>query len=67
MRSPFEETVRGTIIGEITWPYEFWTVDGQHLIAKRGFENDREAIAWFKTNHPKEFAQGADMRCFDQD
>ena len=67
MRSPFEETVRGIIIGQITWPYEFWTTDGQHLIAKRHFENDREAVAWFKKHHGADYPQGADMRCFDQD
>lgn len=68
-----EEVVRGIIIGEMTWPYEFWTEPGKrtsdplpHLIAKRHFENDREAVAWFKEHYPAEYKQGAEMRCFDQ-
>jgi len=64
------EFVRGIIIGDITFPYEFWTEpdeDGyQHLVAKRGFANDDEAIAWVQAKYPKEYAVGLEMRVFEQ-
>jgi len=62
-QSPFDEDVRGFIIGEVTFPYEFW--QGKERICRGSFENDEEAIAWFKENYPKEFKQGAEMRVFD--
>jgi len=71
----FEESVRGTVIGPMTWPYEFWTLgsnnpewDGNYprCIVKRHFENDREAEEWFKAHYPDDYAQGVEMRCFDK-
>lgn len=68
-----EETVRGIIIGQMTWRYEFWTVPPEfnsdlfpELVARHEFENDREAIAWFKKNYPDHYAKGVEMRCYDQ-
>ena len=29
------------------------------------FDNDQEAIQWFKEHYPAEFAQGAEMRVYD--
>lgn len=69
----YEETVRGTIIGAMTWRYEFWTEpskwisDKPERIARGNFENDREAEAWFKKHHSEHYAKGVEMRCFDQD
>ena len=36
--------------------------------ARRGSTDasDAEAVDWFKTTHPAEFARGAEMRVFDQ-
>ena len=68
--SPFEEDVRGVIIGGDTSPYEFWTegptfyCDHAHRIAKGHFGSDAEALAWFKANYPDYYAQGAEMRVF---
>ena len=77
-RSIFDESVNGTVIGAITWPYEFWIEEPrEEYQTKRGtpgrrvdkglFTNDDQAIAWFKENYPKEFKYGVEMRCFDQD
>jgi hypothetical protein len=62
----YEEEVNGIVIGAYCWPYEFWSKDGQHRIAHNGFENDEQAIAWFKENFPAEFSAGVEMRVFDQ-
>ena len=77
-RSIFDESVNGTVIGAITWPYEFWINEPcewlrtkrevpLRRVAKGHFTNDDQAIAWFKENYPKEFKYGVEMRCFDQD
>lgn len=64
--------VRGTIIGPITVPYEFWIVDeiaGQPFDRRldRGFfEDDDQAEAWVKEHYPAEYAKGIEMRVFDQ-
>jgi hypothetical protein len=60
MNGAFDECVRGTIIGTITTRYQFWR-DGRKL-CETDAEKDDEAIAWFKENHPEQFAQGAEMR-----
>jgi hypothetical protein len=59
------DSVRGMIIGEVTWPYEFWK-DG-HKIAWDFFNNDDEAKAWFKEHYPEFWRQGVEMRVFDQE
>ncbi|MHC1733424.1 MAG: hypothetical protein AB9888_15505 [Bacteroidales bacterium] len=58
MNNPYKFTdeVSGTIIGQVTFPYEFWTKNepyGNHVIDKGIFENDEEAIAWFKEKYPE--------------
>lgn len=72
--SPFDEYVNGTIIGGTEVPYEFWIDeprpecvdrDGKRRVAKGNFETDSEAVAWFRENHPVEFAHGVEMRCWD--
>ena len=51
--NPFEEDVRGTIIGDVTNPYQFWawreygwTLRYYECIAHGSFRNDDEAEAW---------------------
>jgi hypothetical protein len=66
----YEESVRGIIIGEMKYPYEFWTLDDPSARIHHGslfFENDAQAIEWFKTNYPGHFAAGAEMRVFDRE
>lgn len=68
-----EEVVRGTIIGDITYPYEFWIEEEvsyqskpvSRRIAKSFFRNDTEAVEWFKENYPNEFKHGVEMRAYD--
>ncbi len=62
------EEVRGTIVGEQTYPYEFWTAKGRVRRLGGGFfANDEEAQLWAKAHYPTEYAQGIEMRCFDRD
>lgn len=69
-----EEEVNGTIIGDITYPYEFWVKEEvtyqfepvSRRVDKGSFKNDEEAITWFKANYPKESANGFEIRVFDQ-
>ena len=71
-----EESVNGIIIGDVTFPYQFWITEKLHpdlpdrytvtrKVADRFFSNDTQAIEWFKENHPAEFAHGAEMRVFE--
>jgi len=64
----------GIIIGGDWRPYEFWideprkeyqTRNGKRRVAKGEFDNDEQAIAWFKENYPAEFKQGVEMRVWD--
>ena len=71
--NPFEEHVRGTIIGDVTFPYQFWawreygwTLRYYECIARGSFRNDDEAEAWVKEHYPDDYANGIEMRCFDQ-
>jgi len=66
IRPWYEEEVNGTVIGGFDVPYEFWTRDGMHRLAKGHFETDAEAVAWFQEKYPAEFKAGAEMRVFDQ-
>ena len=61
-RSLFTEEVRGTVIGPVTSPYEFWA--GSKKIDAGFFESDEAAIAWFKAKHPEAFAAGVEMRAY---
>jgi len=54
-----EEEVDGVIIGSITFPYEFWIDEpcpeyadrnGKRRVTKGNFENDEQAVGWFKTS-----------------
>lgn len=65
MRSLFDEVVTGTIVGPVTFPYEFWVRDGSARIDRGHFESDDEAIEWFRVNYPEAFKRGADMRVFE--
>jgi len=64
-----EESVRGIIIGDVTFPYQFWTEPDefgfQQPVAKGFFVNDEEAIAWIKAKYPDAFAAGLEMRVFE--
>ena len=61
------EIVRGTIIGEVTTKkvYAFFTHKGEPITGTRWFENDEEAIAWFKEHWPSRYKTGAEMRVWD--
>ena len=58
-------------IGQTTFPLGH-RLSNHVASAKRGkssnglFASDAEAVDWFKTTHPAEFAIGAEMRVFDQ-
>lgn len=61
-----DEEVNGIIIGDVTFPYEFWSYgEFRECVGKTFARNDDEAIAWFKATYPAEFAAGAEMRVFD--
>ncbi len=71
-----DESVRGTIIGDVTFPYQFWITEKLHpslpdrytvtrKVADRFFVNDKQAVEWFKENYPNEYKHGVEMRCFD--
>jgi hypothetical protein len=53
------------VIGAITWPYEFWTLDGQ-LIDRGHFESDAEAECWVKEKYPQHYKNKIEVRVFDQ-
>lgn len=63
-----EEEVNGIIIGGDGYTYEFWTLNeefGDHRIARDHFENDIEAMKWFKEKYPDWYAKGVEMRVYD--
>lgn len=67
VQSGLEEDVSGTIIGDVTFPYQFWTVNepfGQTCIDKSYFTDDDAAIAWFKERYPEWFKKGVEMRVY---
>lgn len=70
----FTESVNGIVIGAMLVPYEFWideprreyvTRNGKRRVARGGFENDQQAVEWFKENYPDEYKQGVEMRVWD--
>jgi len=76
IRTYWDDDVDGIIIGQMLVPYEFWIDEprpgyadknGKRRVAKSSFENDEQAVAWFKENYPAEFKQGVEMRCWDKD
>jgi hypothetical protein len=58
------EVVRGTVIGQSTFPYSFFTLRGKRITDIEWFKDDAEAIEWFRVTYPKEFKAGAEMRCY---
>lgn len=68
----YTDDVRGFVIGDVTFPYEFWLHEnlcGQKVsrrIAHSHFVNDEEAKEWFRENYPAEYAHGVEMRVFDR-
>ena len=70
-----DEVVNATIIGDFAgWPYQFWTTKvgpyplclPVHKFAEKWFLNDDDAEQWVKEHYPKHYAEGIEMRCFDQ-
>ncbi len=75
MLQGFEEEVSGGVIGPIAFPHEFWIDEprpeyadraGKRRVAKGNFENDEQAVEWFKMNYPDEYKHGVEMRIWDQ-
>lgn len=67
----YTDDVNGTVIGGFSHPYEFWIDEPYPLCCKRKvasnwFEDDEEAIAWFKENYPDEYKRGVEMRVWDK-
>ena len=74
IKTYWDDDVDGIVIGQMLVPYEFWIdeprpeyVDrnGKRRVAKMSFENDEQAIAWFKKSYPAEFMHGVEMRVWD--
>ena len=67
-----DEEVNGFIVGGMTNTYQFWhdvrlgdgSVINEPITGKREFENDAEAIEWFRQKYPAEYAAGAEMRVY---
>ncbi len=73
MSTDYTDDVSGIVIGDVTVPYEFWQDEEitpgyspPRCVARGHFASDAEAVDWFKTVYPAEFARGAEMRVFDQ-
>ena len=72
MTQYWTDDVSGIVIGEQLRPYHFYTLPKQSLdgsisvIAKNWFENDAQAIEWFRNKYPDQYKAGAEMRCYDQ-
>jgi hypothetical protein len=69
-----EEEVNGIIIGGNTNTYQFWhkvrrlsdnAVIDEPITSKQQFDNDDQAITWFRANYPTEYAAGAEMRVYE--
>lgn len=70
MQSGLYEEVSGVIIGDVTFPYEFWTTGeeyGNIRIDKNFFPNDETAIEWFKDKYPDHYKRGVEMRVYDRE
>ena len=77
IKTYWDDDVDGIVIGDVTFPYEFWIKEPrpewQHKrgvplrkVAGRSFKNDADAVEWFRENYPAEFKQGVEMRCWDK-
>lgn len=69
----YTDDVGGFIVGGDEHPYEFWRHgeyplrhDQNVKITGGWFANDTEAIEWFRKQYPAEFAEGCEMRVWDQ-
>jgi len=61
------DDVRGQIIGEILYRYEFWTEGNMpRKICHSHFANDEEAVKWFKEAYSDQYLGGVEMRCYDK-
>lgn len=64
------EIVNGTVIGQKTFPYQFWTTrdNPKKILPERAghlwFQSDKEAIDWLKREHPDWYATGVEMRAY---
>lgn len=70
-----DEDVRGVIIGAMKTPYRFFRkvkrlsdnqIVDEPITGMMYFENDDEAEAWIKENHPGFYALGVEIRIYDQ-
>ena len=65
------EVVRGIIIGDVTFPYQFWTLPDeqghQTLVAEGTFVNDKAAVWWVQRCYPIEYSHKLEMRVFEQE
>lgn len=59
------EVVNGTIIGQVTFPYIFFTLEGERITKLTWFKDDAEAVEWFKVAYPEAYKIGAEMRCYN--
>ena len=77
IKSYWDDDVDGIVIGQVTFPYEFWIDEPRpeyqdkhgvpnRKVAQGFFENDEQAVEWFKREYPAEFKHGVEMRCFDK-
>lgn len=64
-RSVWDEFVNGTVIGQITTRFEFWTADNRSFISAIDEGDEESAKEWFKTQYPAEYKQGVRMRIFE--
>ena len=59
------ETVNGTIIGDTAphYRYKFYTDDGALIHYDWvHFDDDAQAVEWFKAEYPEHFKRGVEMR-----
>ena len=73
----FDEDVNGIIIGDVTFPYEFWIYEKLHpdlpehkeyyvnkRIDRYAFKNDKDAKEWFADRYPEDKDKKVEMRVF---
>jgi hypothetical protein len=64
--NPWIEEVNGVIVGDVTFPYEFWTTgEDAHRFDRSSFASDADAVEWLKKKHPDHYAMGVEMRVFE--
>jgi hypothetical protein len=73
----YTDDVNGIIIGEVQFPYEFWIDEPRpeyqdkrgipkRRVTAKWFENDEQAVGWFKAHYPAEYKHGVEMRVWDK-